>query len=445
MLQHFRVARYWGKKVYDVLDIVFSKILDDATGKVILDPFGGAGCIIVEALKRGARGIYIDINPYAYLLSRVSVEWFDPDALLERVQKVFSRKRIVYRGLDGSKKFMDRDALYTVEVNGVRKRVKYYEWVYDECWAVTTDNERVKSSDFADGTPYYPFPQYELRYPWGEPFDKRRTYNNIAEFFTNRNLIIITNIWHDIGPLRVPIRGVSSREHRALVLLFLSILYRASKMSRSGAGSWGINSYWVPSRHVEYNPYDLLQRKIEVLMRVKPSLQGVRITGNVRRVRDVISGVLDAAFLLGDAKAVLRHIPAESVDYVVTDPPHSDEVQYLELSFFMNAWIDSDPYLRMLDEIVVNRKQGKDFETYIRMLTETYSHIYEVLKPRGKLVLIYHEESEKKLGRMVNAVEKAGFQLEETITTEMTQYRRVGFRSSNPKRNTVFIFTFKKK
>ena len=259
--RYSRIARYWGRKVYEATEIIFSEIVRDVKEKIVLDPFGGAGCIILEALRRGARGIYIDINPYAYLIARVTTEWFNTEKLLRKAEVVFSRKRLAYRGSNGSIKYIERDKLYTITVNGVRKKVKYYEWRDDECWAVTIDGKKVRASDFTGGEPYYSPPYYMFWYPWGEPFDKKRNYDWLHEFFTNRNLIILTNIWQDIRPLKTVSRK-DTREHRAMALAFLSILYMASKMARPRAGSWGVNSYWVPRLHVEYNPYDLLRRRL---------------------------------------------------------------------------------------------------------------------------------------------------------------------------------------
>ncbi|MCS7386512.1 MAG: hypothetical protein NDF55_07260 [archaeon GB-1867-005] len=430
MQKYSKIARYWGRKIYEATKVIFLNITGNIEGKVILDPFGGAGCIVLEALRYGARTIYIDINPYAYLIARVMLDWFDYEKLRLKAEKVLSRKKIIYQGLDGSTKYIGADELYTIEVQGVKKRVKYYEWIDDECCAVTFDGEKIRTSDFTEGEPYYQPPKYKLWYPWGEPFDKKRNYDWLHEFFTNRNLIILTNIWHDIRPPKT-ISGKDTREHRAMTLIFLSILYMASKMARRGAGSWGVNSYWVPRIHVEYNPYDLLRRKLKRILKMSPPLQyQAKTSGSIHSIPRVIRGKLHAAILHGDCTKILKHISPNSIDYVVTDPPHADEVQYLELSFFMNAWLRSNPYSWAIDEVIVNRRKHKDFNTYIRMLTSAYKLIHNVLKPRGKMILIYHEESEQKLKEMIKAAEKAGFSLEKKLSGEMKYQRNIGDRNT---------------
>ncbi len=427
--RYSRMARYWGRKVHEAIELIFSKIISDVKYKMVLDPFGGAGCIILEALRRGARGIYIDINPYAYLIARVTTEWFNSKKLYRKLEIIFSRKRLIYKRSDGSIKYVERDKLYSITINGIRKKVKYYEWKDDECWAVTSDNERIKATDFTEGEPYYSPPRYMLWYPWGKPFDKKRNYDWLHEFFTNRNLIILTNIWRDIGSLKT-FSGRNTREQRAMILAFLSILYMASKMARLGAGSWGVNSYWVPRIHMEYNPYDLLRRRLCTFLKMQSPLPySVRTTGSIQGISKVLKGRLDIAFLQGDSKKILRYIPPNSVDYIITDPPHGDEIQYLELSFFMNAWLKIDPYSWMPNEVVVNRNQQKGFDDYIKMLVSIYKLVYNVLKPHGKMLLIYHEEDRQRLKEMIKATEKAGFSLEREIEGMMRSQRNIGYRN----------------
>jgi len=409
------------------MNFIFPQIIKSVKGKTVLDPFGGAGCIIYEALRRGARGIYIDINPYAYLIARVTLEWFNNEELRNISKRILSRKRLAYKGSNGLLKFISRETLYTVTIRGIKKRVRYYEWNGNTCWAITVDGERIEASDFTEGEPYHFVPKYMLWYPWREPFYKRRNYNWLHEFFTNRNLIILTNIWHDIRRPKSILRD--TREHRALVLAFLSTLYMSSKMARRGAGSWGINSYWVPKSHVEYNPYELLERKINRLLSMKPPLnREIRITGSISCIREVLKGRYDAALIHGDSRRVLGRIPQKSIDLVITDPPHADEIQYFELSFFMNAWIEENPYSWALNEIVVNPKQYKDFNKYLEMLVNTYKLLYEVLKPDGKMIVIHHEEDSWRLRNMVKAIEEAGFTIDKEFFINMKQQRNIGDR-----------------
>ena len=55
---------------------------------VILDPFCGSGTTLVESVRLGRIGIGVDINPLAYLISKVKLTYIDP-SLLEQLKKKY--------------------------------------------------------------------------------------------------------------------------------------------------------------------------------------------------------------------------------------------------------------------------------------------------------------------------------------------------------------------
>ena len=61
------------------------------TDDVILDPFCGAGTLLVEALTAGRSAIGIDIDPVAVFISRVKTKPIDPDLLHHEFQRLKSQ------------------------------------------------------------------------------------------------------------------------------------------------------------------------------------------------------------------------------------------------------------------------------------------------------------------------------------------------------------------
>ena len=49
---------------------------------------------------------------------------------------------------------------------------------------------------------------------------------------------------------------------------------------------------------------------------------------------------------------------SNSIDYIFTDPPYADKVQYGELNFIWEAWLDFDTTWHD-EEIIVNEVRGK--------------------------------------------------------------------------------------
>lgn len=78
-------------------------------GSVVLDPFCGSGTTLVECLLNGYRGLGVDLNPLAVLVTRAKVETLlldarelesEVNALINRVQQQFRQAKLWDQGID---------------------------------------------------------------------------------------------------------------------------------------------------------------------------------------------------------------------------------------------------------------------------------------------------------------------------------------------------------
>jgi len=107
-------------------------------------------------------------------------------------------------------------------------------------------------------------------------------------------------------------------------------------------------------------------------------------------------------------------LPAESVDFVVTDPPFFDNVHYSELADFFFAWqklepspfSDNRPTTRHPEE--VQDASSERFETKLRAV---FTECRRVLKREGLLVFSYHHSRGDGWTSLAEAVAGAGFSL----------------------------------
>jgi pentose-5-phosphate-3-epimerase len=93
-------------------------------------------------------------------------------------------------------------------------------------------------------------------------------------------------------------------------------------------------------------------------------------------------------------------------------------------------------------EIVVNENQGKTFDTYCRLLLESFSELYRVLKRNHRAVIMLHEEDRNKLTRMIGSVKEAGFSIEREDRVKMSQ-RYVGDRNTTKGSNLLILTCYK--
>jgi len=108
-----------------------------------------------------------------------------------------------------------------------------------------------------------------------------------------------------------------------------------------------------------------------------------------------------------------------SVDYIISDPPYYDNVQYSSLSDYFYVWLheclteeydefepDLVPKAR---EIVAKRKGPKDEEFFIDSLINAFQECNRVLKDDGEMVFTYHHNENEAWAVILESLIKSGF------------------------------------
>ena len=101
----------------------------------------------------------------------------------------------------------------------------------------------------------------------------------------------------------------------------------------------GWHRYYVPQIGKEIAVGGWYQGKLNSLLK------------GYKSINDEMAASAQGVISTSDARAI--DIPTGSVDYIFTDPPYSDNVQYGELNFVWEAWLDLDTHWHN-DEIIVN-------------------------------------------------------------------------------------------
>jgi hypothetical protein len=159
--------------------------------------------------------------------------------------------------------------------------------------------------------------------------------------------------------------------------------------SKIEVGSWVIG-YWRPKQHFEVNVWHCFEHRVRKLLkavRESASSRELRVTA---RGEDFVAERADCALIRGDCRAILQSLPQESVQLVVTDPPHSDRVPYLELSEFWNSLLGEDA--DFAHEIVLSnaRERGKTRAVFQADLSAALKEVKRVLRPGGFLCLLFN-------------------------------------------------------
>ncbi|RMG95190.1 MAG: hypothetical protein D6706_12590 [Chloroflexi bacterium] len=141
--------------------------------------------------------------------------------------------------------------------------------------------------------------------------------------------------------------------------------------------------------------------------------------------RDAGTEVIDATelqtgtrrFLLLQGSATRLALADESVDFVVTDPPYFDSVQYSDLAAFFRVWLrqllpDAADWGYDVRESAVDPHKNDRESRYRELMTGIFQECYRVLrKENGRLVFTFHHWNPKGWAALTYALKTARFVL----------------------------------
>lgn len=149
----------------------------------------------------------------------------------------------------------------------------------------------------------------------------------------------------------------------------------------------------------------------------------VPVVGEVDGGREAssVSSLLDGdrRFLLQQRSAERLPLPDGCVDFVVTDPPYFDNVQYGDLAAFFRVWLK-----QLLDEDGGEQRgwryrpdraavsgNGNGVQHYLKVLTDIFTECRRVMRPGGRLVFTFHHWKPRGWAALTIALKRAEFAL----------------------------------
>lgn len=154
----------------------------------------------------------------------------------------------------------------------------------------------------------------------------------------------------------------------------------------------------------------------------------------------------------GDSRN-LSHIPSESVDLVITDPPYGGNIMYSELIDFFHVWNYSSEYGKTIgfniplttkaEEIIVNSVRNLTFKDYEEGLTKVFSEANRVTKDNGFLTFSFHDKDLDSWYSIMNSLINSGYKL--VAAYPMHSETRTGAHTSNKNSIAFDIFLVCKK
>ena len=217
---------------------------------------------------------------------------------------------------------------------------------------------------------------------------------------------------------------------------------KSRESERKEVGSWVIG-YWVPKENFEINVWNCFENKYSKILKAKKEQENAKYSINEAKNTEEILDSKNLLLLNEPAQKVLKKMPNNSIDYVITDPPHGNRQPYLELSMMWNSWLKKD--VDYEDEIVISesKDRNKDIYNYYYLLNKVFVEIERILKPNHYFSLMFNSLDDETWINLITYTNKLNFELEKVETLEYSansvvqDTRRAGLK-------TDFILTFRK-
>lgn len=217
----------------------------------------------------------------------------------------------------------------------------------------------------------------------------------VDDMFSKRNLWALS-LLHKAA--------ISSELPDVFLFALTGICLAVSRMQRYSPSSTFPNmvltgTYYIPPVGREHNVADWYEGKIDGLMK------GYRIL-------DLASTEL----VVSTNSAVRLDIGSETVDHIFTDPPYAGKIQYGELNYVWEAWLNFDTSW-LNNEIIVNSIRNKTDEDWKASMLEAMKECFRILKPNRWISLCYHDTSEGTWQLVQDIMAEVGFIADNTDTT----------------------------
>ncbi|MFJ6543525.1 DNA methyltransferase [Streptomyces sp. NPDC091385] len=416
-------------------------------GGVIVDPFAGSGMTGVAAAMLGRSAKLFDISVLGRHIGRNYVNLVDPGQLNKYAHEVVesSRRdlhdlyRVTCSRCHSSAELAKAVWSFIVECGSCRNPVNYYhsleaaDWVKPEmvcpycASSVSSRNRRIDEEQVLDyvtcscsPTQIEQAPQNppsidleQINFPRVEITPDRQMYKasalgksgmtSISAFYSPRNLAVLTMLHRCI--MQVEDQKIRSK----LLFAFTACLTRASKRyqwSKARPLNAANANYYVASVFYEWNVYELFLRKVSAVIKSDDWILAAR------RVNAGVEEVDCPQVSYDTSSAEKVPLPDGSVDFVFTDPPFGSNLFYADMALFQEAWLEGFTEVQL--EAVVDRRGTKGARTadrYEKILSRALAECRRILKPGGKVSMVFGNSSGEVWALVQRAIMSAGLRI----------------------------------
>lgn len=399
----YRLHKYWARKPWYIVEKYIQNY--SMPGDLVMDPFCGSGCTGLEAVMNGRNFVGQDLNPSAL---RVSRETLKNDVSMEKLEESFLTVEaackdeimnlyvteeacpkcagpLFFKYINIGPKF---ESGYTGNVYCPRCKSKGQKRLLKEAEIVSMKN----SNDLviSKWVPNINFPQrfYKDRFSY-------KGIQKVTDMYTRRNLFALSLLLDEIKKI------THEGSRNILLLAFSNTVLHSSKLKGENVRPLGVNNYWIPDDYYEENVWFRFNDRYNNILRGKKQ--------QLKREKEKKAAGVKLGKWILKKKSALESMGQRTIDYVFTDPPYGDAIQYSELSYMWNAWFNEN--YETEEEIVINPVQNKGTEEFQELLGKALQNIYAALKNEKYFTLCFQNKNSSVWEAVINKCKELGFVL----------------------------------
>lgn len=396
--------KYWSRKPWYIVEKYITKYSEE--GDTVLDLFCGSGSTGLEAILNNRNFIGYELNPIAVKIAngtmRTDVDINQlkhefrviEEACKDNIMKLYkingqcpkcSCELLYLKDISLGPKFEGNISGDVVCLNCSKNR---------KIESIKIENELLErilqEEEMLEIENWYPTREFPTQF-----YKDRFSYKGIlrvCDMHTKRNLYSLALILNCIRSNNFEYKDI-------LLLAFTNTLLHTSKLKGKNVRPLGVNNYWVPDDYIEENAWLRFEDRFENIVKSKEILN--------KRIMDNNCSI--GMYNIKNISALSAN--EDGIDYIFTDPPYGETIQYSELSYMWNSWLDETYDIE--EEVIINPKQQKGSNEFNTLLESALTKAYELLNDGKYLTLCFQNKEYKIWENVINICHNLGFILED--------------------------------
>jgi len=447
----YNMHTYWSKKPHGAIRTYIQHYTKP--GDLIIDVFSGSGGVGCASRQLSRNAILGDLSPFCSFLSTNYTYALCFDESMTYLNRILTQLESNYSwmyslGKSHVESFLHSDkircikclnAVYVADCKSIGKstytcpkcgeewssRSNSVEWIEGDVWGVfrksgrslkverLTDDERFLLRESEQRAlkeleqlhlPDMPIPQTLL--DLGGRLETTKT-TMVKKLYSVRVQLLLARMLEQIEKLHSFELKIALKFVVSSVLLNLTLMYQYRQGGGGKPGGGG--AYYVPP----------VRRELGFFNSIRDKLQDI-IKGREEQIKSFNSNS-HVMISTEDAFSLLQGIPANSIDYVFTDPPYAGTMPYAALNCVWDYWLFGG---------AVNYKNEILGENWRIRMMEIARALFRVLKPGRCVSVCYHDTSEGTWEDLQDVMAMAGFLAEQVsralaIDTSQKSYQQL--------------------